>query len=133
MARAGERGFTLVELMVVVVILGLLVGIVGPNIFRSSDDARQEIVTTQLHELAQAVSTYKLMAKRLPATLEELTTTDERHPHPYLTHVPEDPWGNAYDYRPQGRDAFQVSSPGRDGTPGTADDLVYDSRGVRPR
>lgn len=128
MRRMKERGFTLVELMVVVVILGLLVALVGPNVFRMLFDSQQKTVEVQLNELGRAVATYELTVKRLPTSLEELTQTDERNPHPYLTALPKDPWGGDYDYRLVGKDAYRIASAGEDRTLGSGDDIVYDSR-----
>lgn len=120
------RGFTLVELMVVVVILGALVALVGPNVWRALFETREEIANTQIQRFAEAIELYKLKKKRLPNSLDELTQTDERSPEPYMRTIPKDPWDNEYEYRVVGRN-FTIRSSGDDGTPQSEDDIIYNS------
>jgi general secretion pathway protein G len=119
------RGFTLIELMVVIVILGGLIGLVGMNIWGAHRTSSDRIAQAQLSSFDSAIQAYRLQHRRLPAALEDLTARTEARPEPYLTSVPRDPWGNAYEYRPEGGSAFTLRSAGEDGTSGTVDDVVW--------
>ena len=120
-----ESGFTLVELMVVVVILGTLIALVGPNIWNMLFQSNEAAAKTQMQNFGQAINNYRLTNKKLPGSLDELTETDGRNPHPYIDSIPDDPWGNPYDYRVQDRTKYQIRSNGEDGMPDTEDDIVY--------
>ena len=119
------RGFTLIELMVVIVILGGLIGLVGLNVIGSRRSADDRIAETQLSHFADAVQSFRLEARRLPAALADLTVRTERRPEPYLVSIPTDPWGNAYEYRPEGSTSFTLRSAGEDGALDTPDDIVW--------
>src|SRR5690606_14912386 len=106
--KHSARGFTLIEIMVVMVILGLLVAIVGPNIMGRSDQARVTAAETQLKTLSQALDMYRLDNSHYPSTqqgLEALVARPSGTPEPknwgpenYMNSIPEDPWGNEYQY-----------------------------------
>jgi general secretion pathway protein G len=119
------HGFTLIELMVMIVILGGLIGLVGMNIWKAARTSSDRIAQTQMSNFASAIQSYRLEHRRLPAALEDLTARTGAHPEPYLTSVPRDPWGNAYEYRPEGGSAFTLRSAGEDGASGTVDDVVW--------
>ncbi len=124
---APSRGFTLIELMVVIVILGLLMGIVVPNVFRTNDVATQDGARMQMHAIGAALDLYTLENKALPKSLDELTQPSARSREPYLKRIPRDPWNEAYEYRvldPATRE-YQISTAGADRSPGTEDDLVF--------
>ncbi|WP_423226995.1 type II secretion system major pseudopilin GspG [Marinobacter halodurans] len=132
-----NAGFTLIEIMVVMVILGLLVAIVAPNILGRSDQARVTVAQTQMSNIANALDLYRLDNGSYPSTqqgLQALVTKPSGSPEPknwnpdgYLKSVPEDPWGNEYQYISPGvngpYDLFSYGSDGREGGEGDAADI----------
>lgn len=133
----GQRGFTLIEIMVVMVILGLLVAIVAPNIMGRSDEAKVTIARTQLKNVQSALDLYRLDNSQYPSTqqgLEALVSKPSGSPEPknwnpdgYLKSVPEDPWGNAFQYVSPGTegpyDLYSYGSDGQEGGDGDAADI----------
>lgn len=121
------RGFTLLELMVVIVILGMLVGLVGFNLVKGQETAEHGIARAQLAHVAGAIQAYRAVNRRLPTALTELTQRTERSPEPFLTSLPKDPWGRSYELRLEGGNAFTVRCLGADGMPDTDDDVRWPS------
>lgn len=116
-ARDREAGFTLVELMVVIVIIGLLATVVVINVMPASDRAAVTKAQADIATLEQGVEMYRLNNLRYPSGeegLQALVAGD------YIRRLPEDPWGNPYQYAAPGPggQAFQISSWGPDGEPG---------------
>jgi general secretion pathway protein G len=120
-----QRGFTLVEIMVVVVIIGTLIALVGPDIWNALFQGNVTAAQTQMKNFESAIDQYKMRNKKLPDTLDALTETDGRNPHPYIKSIPDDPWGNPYEYRKMDRNEYQLRSNGEDGLPDTDDDIVW--------
>ncbi|MEA9555632.1 type II secretion system major pseudopilin GspG [Xanthomonas nasturtii] len=128
-SRSGVRGFTLVELMVVIVIIGLLATVVMINVMPSQDRAMVEKARADVAVLEQALETYRLDNLTYPTTEQGLQallnppsglTRPERYRQGgYIRRLPEDPWGHAYQYRRPGRNGgFDVYSSGADGAEG---------------
>ena len=127
----GSKGFTLIELMVVIVILGVLAGLIVPRIMGRPDEARQLKAKMQIESLETALKLYKLDNGAYPSTdqgLEALVTQSETPPVPrkwreggYLEKgkVPVDPWGNTFVYLSPGvHGDYDISSYGADGVSG---------------
>lgn len=121
------RGFTLVEIMVVVVILGILAALIVPRVVGRADDARAVAAKQDVAAIMQALKLYRLDNGRYPTTeqgLQALVVKPQTDPpvanwKQYLDKVPKDPWGNAYQYLNPGlRGEIDVFSHGADGQPG---------------
>ena len=127
--RSAEHGFTLVELMVVIVIIGLLATIVAINVIPATDTARVEKAKADISTIEQALEQYRLDNLTYPSAtdgLQALLNPPASLAQPqryrrggYIKKLPQDPWGRAYMYSVPGRrGAFDISSLGADGQPG---------------
>ena len=125
----NERGFTLIEIMVVVIILGVLAGLVVPKLLEEPDKARRVKAQTQIQSLGEALGMFKLENGFFPSTdqgLEALVSkpTVGRIPKKYreggyIRKAPSDPWESPYVYiSPGAHDDFDLISYGADGEPG---------------
>jgi general secretion pathway protein G len=131
------RGFTLLELLVVMVIIGLLVGLVGPRFFGQIGKSETQVAKAQLDSIEKALDQYRLDAGQYPTTQQGLAALvvkpDDaaRWAGPYLKReAPPDPWGRPYVYRaPGAKGEFELLTLGRDGQPGgngDAQDVVVE-------
>ena len=113
----GESGFTLVELMVVIVIIGLLATVVIINVLPATDKAAATKARADVATLEQGVEMYRLNKLRYPSGTEGLQAVSAEG---YVKRLPKDPWGNPYHYAAPGRDgrAFDIYSYGADGREG---------------
>jgi general secretion pathway protein G len=123
-----ERGFTLLELLVVMVIIGLLAGLVAPRYFEQVGKSNTKIARAQIDSLGKALDQYRLDVGAYPSTeegLQSLMVKPQDAPHwsgPYLQkNAPSDPWDRPYQYRSPGEHGdYDLYSYGKDGQPGGA-------------
>jgi general secretion pathway protein G len=121
----NRRGFTLVELLVVIVIIGMLVGLVGPKIFKKITGAKITTAQAQISLLGQALDQFRLDTGRYPTTQEGLNALManpgiEGWDGPYLKKaIPADPWKRPYNFQsPGSHGEYDIFTYGLDGTPG---------------
>ena len=134
--RRGSSGFTLVELLVVLAILGLLVGLVGPQVMNALGSSKTKTARIQVSELGSALDMYHLDVGRYPSTDQGLEALVEQSGDvsgwsgPYLRkrEVPKDPWGYDYQYRSPGEhgsfDLWSLGADNRAGGEGEDQDVL---------
>ncbi|MBA6337963.1 MULTISPECIES: type II secretion system major pseudopilin GspG [unclassified Colwellia] len=129
-----QRGFTLLEVMVVIVILGLLGSVVVQNLMGNMDTAKLQKSVQDINALETSLSMYKMDNYNYPTTeqgLEALVEETDVEPLPrrfpnggYVKRLPDDPWGNAYQLLNPGENGdIDIFTMGPDGEPGTEDDI----------
>lgn len=134
MRKQHQRGFTLLEIMVVIVILGVLVSLVVPNLMGNKDKADRQKVMSDLVALESTLDMYRLDNNRYPTTeqgLRALVSKPTVQPEPrnyrqdgYIRRLPQDPWGGDYQLLNPGQYSdIDIFSPGPDGVPNTEDDI----------
>src|SRR5215475_13894665 len=125
--RRGQDGFTLVEMLVVITIIGLIMSLVGPRVLNYLSESKIKAARIQIQSFSSALDLFYLDAGRYPSTSEGLTALVKPAAGltawngPYLKGgtVPNDPWGKAYVYRsPAERSAYEIISFGADGQEG---------------
>ncbi|AWL11204.1 Type II secretion system protein [Saliniradius amylolyticus] len=121
-----QSGFTLVELLIVIVIIGLLGSLVAPEMFSKVGSSKQSTAKAQMQMLETSLDTYYLDIGQYPESLDELWQSDkEGWDGPYVRkQVPNDPWGNPYILEVPGPNgmAYQIRSLGKDGRVGGEDE-----------
>ena len=133
--RSGEEGFTLVEMLVVIAIIGLIMGLIGPRVLNYLSESKVKTARIQLQSFSSALDLFYLDAGRFPSTAEGLAALVRRTPGvaawngPYLKggNVPTDPWNHAYVYRSPGEhgpyDIVSYVADGQEGGSGTSADI----------
>lgn len=127
-ANLNRSGFTLIELMIVVIIIAALAAMVAPNLISRSDEAKAKIAKGDLSSIDLALKLYRLDNSAYPTTeqgLDVLLVAGAKEP--YLEKKALDPWGRKYLYRCPGTHrpaSYDLFSAGRDGKEGTDDDIV---------
>ncbi|MEO0998529.1 MAG: type II secretion system major pseudopilin GspG [Pseudomonadota bacterium] len=134
--RAAQRGFTLIEIMVVVVIIGILAALIAPNVISRVGDAQITKVKTDLRSIEAALKLYRLDNFRYPSTDQGLRALVEQPDDPnvrnwkpggYLDRMPQDPWENPYQYLSPGNngeiDIYTLGADGREGGDGVDADI----------
>lgn len=128
-AREGERGFTLVEMLVVITIIGLIMALVGPRVLNYLGESKVKAAHIQIESLSSALDLFYLDNGRYPSSEEGLSALVQRPANaaswngPYLktASVPSDPWGHAYLYRSPAEHApYEIASYGPSGQQGGA-------------
>ena len=116
--KLKSGGFTLLELLVVIVIIGLLAGYVAPRYFSQVSKSEVQVARAQIESFGKALDQFRLDKHRYPSTEEGLAAI-----RPYLKKdLPNDPWGRPYVYRTPGQSAeYEIVSYGRDGKAGGTD------------
>lgn len=127
--RQRQAGFTLVEIMVVIVILGLLSTMVMTNVIGMSDDAKIQKAGTDTGSIYDQARIYQMQQSRIP-TIEQLTEPDENG-RVYVEMLPQDPWDQDYIIRETEGRKFEVVSFGPDMEEGTEDDIIAPPRRER--
>ncbi|MEA2050793.1 MAG: type II secretion system major pseudopilin GspG [Campylobacterota bacterium] len=124
-----KKAFSLMELMVVIIILGLLASFVLPSLTGKSEDAKKKIVCVQMKSIAQAVKMYKIDNSTYPSTEEGLTLLVEKK---YFedNKQPKDSWGNNYIYV-NNDESFEIISFGPNKKEGGDDDILYSKCGTK--
>ena len=128
LGRRRERGFTLIEIMVVVIIIGLLAAIVAPQVIGRVDDAQIEKARADIRNIESAMNLYRLDNFTYPSTEQGIDALVNKPNDPnvrnwndggYLARMPKDPWGNPYQYLSPGQhSAIDIYTLGADGRPG---------------
>jgi general secretion pathway protein G len=132
--RRARSGFTFLEIMFVVVIIGILLALVGPRLAGRTNTARIEATRAQLTNLETSLKTFEMDLGRWPATLDEMAkdpddVDDKSYRGPYMEKIPQDSWGQDFIYK-VGKDAehnkrsYDLSSMGPDKLAGGEDDIT---------
>lgn len=139
MTRARHRGFTLLEVLVVIVVIALLATFVAPSLFRNVDNAKVATARAQIESFATALDTYRLDNGRYPTTAQGLDALWQKPAvdppanwrEPYVRKaIPLDPWGRAYVYvapgtvNPSGYDLLSYGADGKEGGEGDNADIT---------
>ena len=135
----GEQGFTLVEMLVVITIIGLIMGLIGPRVLNYLSESKVKAARIQLQSFVTALDLYYLDAGRYPSSAEGLSALVKQTPGvaawngPYLKggNVPNDPWNHAYIYRSPGEhgpyDIVSYGADGQEGGSGVAADISLEN------
>lgn len=117
--KRKNKGFTLLEILIVVAIIGLIASLIVPNIIGRYEKSKEEIAKAQIEMLSSAIEAFKLDVGRYPNSLDELINSSEpnwRGPYLAKKQIPKDPWGRDYQYKYPGEHGnYDLYSLGPDG------------------
>lgn len=116
--RKRKEGFTLIELMVVIIILGLLVGLVGPRVIEQFRRGKRRIACIDIQNIIRAIENFQIDHNRLPDDLDEMWNPTDENATVYLGQEPIDPWGFPYLFTPESGSSYELKSLGADGQEG---------------
>lgn len=136
--KNGQSGFTLIEIMIVLAIVGILFSFVGVGVMKKFKEAKVQSARIQIAALEQGLQAYYLAHNYYPSTAQGLDAlvkkpsvgkVPDNWQGPYLSKntVPKDPFGNAYRYTSENQQEYKITSDGPDGEPGTDDDIASDA------
>lgn len=127
-APLAQAGMTIIEMMIVLVIMGMVMVTIGGYSFNAIQNARLQDARIQVSQLANGLEEYRVMIGEYPQSLDGLTNPP-RGLSPIRREVPNDPWGNPFQYRRQSADSYELFSMGPDGRSGTEDDIFPEGSG----
>ncbi len=119
----GDEGFTLIEVLLVVAILGILATIAAVGVGGHMEKASITATRGNIDVISKAIELYRINFNKMPGSLQDLTRESEDIEAP-LREVPTDAWGNAFQFKREGKFKYTVTSSGPDGSMGTEDDLT---------
>ena len=118
-SKHRQKGFTLIEILIVVAIIGLIASLIAPNLIGRFEKSKEEIAKAQVEMLSSAVTSFMIDMNRYPKSLDELiNSTEPKWRGPYLSKrkVPQDPWGRDYQFKSPGdHGPFDLYSLGSEG------------------
>jgi len=126
------KGFTLVELLIVMAILALLAGLVGPTLWNKLGGAKTGVAATQIKSIGTALDSYRLDMGKYPKVLDDLVKNNSgknRWNGPYIKSLPKDPWDNEYQYQKPGKhnkdyDLYSLGADAQEGGEGENKDVT---------
>lgn len=136
--RRRTRGFTLLEILIVVLIIGLIAALVVPNLVGQPDQAKIKMAQTQMRNFDTSLQLYYLSNSHYPSTDQGLQALVEQPsgfpepqnwgPEPYMKRIPLDPWGNDYVYSNENNELviYSLGADGEEGGEGVAEDIYLD-------
>lgn len=122
MRKRNDRGFTLIELMVVITILGLLAGITSVGVMKYLKQARIDRAKMDMRAIVDGIKHYRLRMNKIPAAIADMCGPDEDNRDLDRSEPPKDPWGNDYVYTPKDRRTYDLMCLGADGVEGGEDE-----------
>jgi general secretion pathway protein G len=122
--KRRRKGFTLIEILVVIAIIGIIGSVVTLKYLQHVKKARIETAKRQMREIHAALTTYNLNNKKFPETLEELVNPEDEGVEGLMPRLPKDPWGNEFEYSltSDGEHKFELKCLGADGAEGGEDE-----------